>query len=413
VSLAGAARAQRARTSSWRVRGFNGRGALSALEIALAVVLVTGSGLMLRSLGKLLAVNPGFDAGHTLTMRLNLLADSGAANTSTNYYDRLLIGVRALPGVTNAALTACPPLSGGCNRTCAVLLDRPPVPSDDQPIVGVHWVTPGWFATARVPLLRGRDFSSGDVPGRRRAVIVSRTAARTLWPGQDPIGRPVYVGQGGFGKDSGWVVGIVGDVRYRSLDSAAGPDFYLPFAQSPRPAAVLFLRTPGDPEALRAATERLVRSLNPNVPAFDIRTMDARAGDATAQARFGATLLSVFAAMALLLATLGVYAVISSTVATRMREIGIRVALGATRGRMLWLAVGDGMVVVVVGATIGIAAAFWATRILRALLFDVAPSDPATLVGTLMVLALTAMIAAIAPIRRAGRADPMVVLRRE
>ena len=413
VSLAAAAREKHARVSTWRMPGFNGRGALSAVEIALAVVLVTGSGLMLRSLRKLLAVNTGFDAAQTLTMRLNLLADSGAMRASTNYYDRLLRAVRGLPGVSSAALTACPPLNGGCNRTDAELLDRPPLPSDDQPVVGVHWVTPGWFAVARVPLLRGRDFSSGDMPGSRRAVIVSQTAARTLWPGQDPIGRPVRVGQGGFGTDTGWVVGIVGDVRYRSLDSAAAPDFYLPFAQSPRPAAVLFLRTPGNPDALRAPTERLVRSINPNVPAFDVRTMDERAGDATAQARFGATLLSLFAAMALLLATLGVYAVISSTVATRMREFGIRVALGATRSRMLWLAVADGGVVVVVGATLGIAAAFWATRMLRALLFDVAPSDPATLVGTLILLALTAMIAAVAPIRRAGRADPMVVLRQD
>jgi predicted permease len=413
VSLAGAAREQHARTSKWRVHRFNGRGALSTVEIALAVVLVTGSGLMLRSLRKLLAVSPGFDATHTLTMRLNLLADSGAMRASTSYYDRLLTSVRGIPGVTNAALTACPPLNGGCNRTGAELLDRRPAPSDDQPIVGVHWVTPGWFSTARVPLLRGRDFSSGDMPGSRRAVIVNQTAARTLWPGQDPIGRPVRVGQGGFGADTGWVVGIVGDVRYRSLDSAAAPDFYLPFAQSPRPAAVLFLRTSGDPDALRAPTERIVRGIDLNVPAFDVRTMDARAGDATAQARFGAILLSAFAAMALLLATLGVYAVISSTVATRMREIGIRVALGATPSRVLWLAVGDGAVVVVVGATLGIAAAFSATRMLRALLFDVAPSDPATLAGTLILLALTAMIAAIAPMRRAGRADPMVVLRRD
>jgi len=412
ASLAAGTRGRHGR-SPRRALGIRGRGALSALEIALAIVLVTGSGLMLRSLRKLTDVNPGFDASRTLTMRLNLLADSSAVRASTSYYDRLLMGARATPGVTSAALTACPPLNGGCNRTFVELLDRPPVSSNDEPIVGVHWVTPGWFALARVPVLRGRDFSRGDVAGTRRAVIISQSAARALWPGQDPIGRPVRVGQGGFGKDTGLVVGVVGDVRYRSLDSAAAPDFYLPFAQSPRPAAVLFLRTAGDPDALRAPAERLVRDIDPKIPAFDVRTMDARAGDATAQARFGAILITLFAAMALLLATLGVYTVISSTVSTRMREIGIRVALGATRARVSWLAVTDGALVVLVGTVLGILAAFWSTRLLGALLFDVASSDPTTFVATIALLAVAAMTAAIAPLRRAARADPMTVLRQE
>lgn len=398
----------------WRVGPVSGRGALAVLQVTLAVVLVAGSGLMLRSLAKLIAVDPGFDPSRTLTLRVNLLADSAAAAASTGYYDRLLTRLRALPGVTSAALTACPPLNGGCNRTRARLLDRPaPATPADEPVVGVGWVTPGWFSVARVPLVRGRDFRAGDVAGARRAVIINRTAARTLWPHQDPIGRPVRLGQGGFGTDTGWVVGMVGDVRYKSLESAPAAEFYLPFAQSPRPAAVIFLRTTGDPTALRASAERAVREVDPNIPAFDVRTMDARAGDATAQARFAAILLSLFAGLALLLATLGNYGVMSSTVASRMREIGIRVALGATHAQTLRIAVGEGALVVLLGTALGVGAAFWATRALQAMLFGVEASDLVTFAVTVAVLAVSAVAAAAGPAQRAWRADPVSVLRQE
>ena len=403
----------RSAASAWRVRGLSGAGVLSVVEVALAVVLLAGSGLMFRSLRNLLAVDPGFDASHVLTMRVNLLADSAVASRSANYYERLLTRASAVPGVAGAALASCPPLNGGCNGTWAEFLDRPPVPDADQPVVGVHWVTPGWFSVARVPLVRGRDFGAGDDAKGRRAVIVSQLAAKRFWPGQDPIGRPLRVGQGGFGKDTGWVVGIVGDVRYRSLDAEVAPDFYLPYAQSPRPAAVVFLRTTADPNAIRTAAERTAREVNPNIPAFDVRTMEERAGDATSQTRFGASLLAMFAVVALLLATLGIYGVISSSVASRMREIGVRVALGATRSDVMRLAVARGALVATLGTALGVALAFWATRALSALLFGVTPSDPRTFAATVLLLAATTVIAAIAPARRAARADPMVVLRQE
>ena len=394
---------------------------LPVVEIGLAVVLLAGSGLMLRSLGKLIAVDPGFDASHFLTMRLSLLADSAANATNASFYDRLLTRLRGVPGVTGAAVTACPPLTGGCNLSVAELADRPPVPELDRPLVGVHWVTPGWLSVARVPLVRGRDFGLGDRPEARQVVIVSQTAARRLWPGQDPIGRSVRVGQTDW--DPRWVVGIVGDVQYKSLDSPPAPDFYVPFAQSPlfcfsscRPVlanAVVFLRTVGDPSAMTSTAERVVRELDPNVPVYDVRTMDSRAGDSTALARFGATLLAAFAVMALLLATLGIYSVIASSVALRMREIGIRVALGATRSQIMRLAVRDGVVLAAIGTAVGVGAALLATRVLKTLLFGVAPWDPVTFTTTVALMATTALAAAIRPAHRAAHADPIVVLRDE
>jgi putative ABC transport system permease protein len=401
----------RARSTMWRSQSFPGRGVLPVVEIGLAVVLLAGSGLMLRSLGKLIAVHPGFDGSDLLTMRLSLLADSAANASSTSYYERLLTRVRGLPGVTGAALTVCPPLSGGCNLSNAELADRLPMPMRDMPIVGVHWVTPGWFSIARVPLVRGRDFGLGDGSGARPVVIVSQTAARRLWPGKDPIGRPVRVGQ------TDWVprlvVGVVGDVQYKSLDSPAGPDLYVPLAQVPRANVVVFLRTAVDPSAMASTAERVVRELDPNVPVYDVRTMASRAGDSMAFARFGTTLLTAFAVMALLLATLGIYSVIASSVALRRREIGIRFALGATPVQVMRLAVRDGVVLAAIGTALGIGAALLATRLLRALLFGVVPWDPVTFAMTVAVMAAAALAAAIRPAHRAAQVDPMVVLRDE
>jgi putative ABC transport system permease protein len=401
----------RARSTMWRSQSIPGRGVLPVVEIGLAVVLLAGSGLMLRSLGKLIAVHPGFDGSDLLTMRLSLLADSAANASSTSYYDRLLTRVRALPGVTGAALTVCPPLGGGCNLSNAELADQPPMPVRDMPIVGVHWVTPGWFSIARVPLVRGRDFGLGDGPGARPVVIVSQTAALRLWPGKDPIGRPVRVGQTVWVPRS--VVGVVGDVQYKSLDSPTGPDLYVPLAQSPRTNVVVFLRTAVDPSAMASTAERVVRGLDPNVPVYDVRTMDSRAGDSTALARFGTTLLTAFAVMALLLATLGIYSVIASSVALRMHEIGIRFALGATPVQVMRLAVRDGVVLAAIGTALGIGAALLATRILKALLFGVAPWDPVTFAVTVALMATTALAAAIRPAHRAAHVDPMIVLRDE
>ena len=398
--------AQRPRGGGQRV---SGRGLLAAAEIALALVLLAGSGLMIRSLGKLLAVDPGFAAANVLTLRFGV--DGIGRDSLPGFYDELLPRLAGLPGVETAALGDCPPLNGGCNGTALVRRDRPEPAPGTAPSVGVHWATPAWFDALRVPLVRGRFFNGEDRLGGRKAVLVSETAARRIWPGEDALGKPVSVGQGGFLEDTAFVVGVVGDVRFGTLDSLPDADVYLPFSQSPRARTMLFLRTSGDPLTVVPAVRRVLAEAVPESPVYDVRTLESRTADARSYASFSATLLALFAGVALVLATIGVYGVVSFAVAQRTREIGVRVALGATRGDVLRLVVGQGMGILVVGGVLGIVAALAATRVLRALLYDVAPSDPVTFAAIVALLGLAVAVASWLPARRATRIAPVEALR--
>jgi predicted permease len=272
-------------------------------------------------------------------------------------------------------------------------------------------VTPGWFNTMRVPIKSGRVFANRDRQGTQKVVVVSETAARRYWPGQDPIGRPVSVFQGGFDQDTAYVVGVVGDVRFGTLDSLPDPDVYLSYYQSPRGRMMMFLRTPGDPRLLVGAVRREIAALAPGVPLYDVRPMRERVADAMGYARFSATLLAAFAAVALALAALGTYGVISFGVSQRTKEIGVRVALGATRGNVLRLVVGQGVGLAVVGGVLGLAGALATTRVLRSLLYGVAPSDPVTLVSIVAVLMVAVIVASWLPARRAAGVHPAEALR--
>jgi predicted permease len=408
-SLTGDLKADGGRTRVGAVRGLTSRNVLAVVEIALAVVLLAGSGLMIRSLGKLLGVRPGFDAERVLTMRFNV--NDVGRDSLPAFYDQLLERLAAIPGATNVALADCPPLNGGCNGTILIHRDRPTPPPGTEPNVGVHWVTPDWFAAMRVPLVRGRVFTRADRIGAQKVVLVSETAARRYWPGQDPIGRPVSVAQGGFHKDTAYVVGVVGDVRYGTLDSLPVPDVYLSYYQSPRERMMMFVRTAGDPRAVVGAARREVAAIAPGVPLYDVRPMRERVADAMGYARFSAMLLAAFAAVALALAALGTYGVISFGVSQRTREIGIRVALGATRRSVLRLVVGQGVWLAVVGGGLGLAGALVTTRVLRSLLFGVAPSDPVTLLSIVALLSAAVIVASWIPARRAAGVHPAEALR--
>ena len=385
------------------------RNALVVIELALALVLLAGSGVMVRSLAHLVAVDPGFDPSGVLTLRLNSTPEARPRDSLPGFYQTLIGGLRALPGVTSVALGDCPPLAGGCNGTVMVFRDRPRPARGAEPVVGVHWVTPEWFQTLRVPLLSGRLFTDADRLGGRKVVLVNATAARRFWPNESPIGRPVGVYQGGF--DTAYVAGVVGDVRFQTIDSLAAADVYLPYAQSPRSGAMVYLRTAGDPLALAAAARRTIHEVGSDLPVYDVRTLASRVSDATAQARFSALLLTVFAAAALALAAIGIYGVISFAVAQRTREIGIRVALGADRAAVLRLIIGQGAAVAVTGLVVGLVAALAATRVLGALLFDVTPTDPLTMVTVVVLLAVAALVACWIPARRAARLQPAAALR--
>ena len=406
-SLAGDLKTETARFAG--TRGLTSRNALAVVEIALAVVLLAGSGLMIRSLANLIGVRPGFDADRVLTMRFNLIGVG--QDSMPAFYDQLVTRLGSIPGATDVGLADCPPLNGGCNGTILVHRDRPAPAPGAEPNVGVHWVTPGWFTTMRVPLRSGRVFANSDRRGTQKVVVVSETAARRYWPGEDPIGRPVSVFQGGFDVDTAYVVGVVGDVRFGTLDSLPEPDVYLSYYQSARGRMMMFVRTAGDPRSVIGAVRREVAALAPGVPLYDVRPMRERVADAMGYARFSATLLAAFAMVALALAALGTYGVISFGVSQRTKEIGIRVALGATRQNVLRLVVGQGVGLAVIGGALGVMGALATTRVLRSLLYGVAPSDPATLVAIVVVLVVAVIVASWLPARRAAGVHPAEALR--
>ncbi len=408
-SLTHALQEQRAaRTGT--LRRLNSRNVLVVLEIALAVVLLAGSGLMLRSLGHLLEVRPGFTPERVLSLRVNR-APAWAFDSIARFYDVAVERLSALPGVTDVALEDCPPLQL-CAATDAALPDRPPVPRGTEPVVGVHWITPAWPAVMGVPLLRGRLFDTRDRRDGRKVVLVSETAAKRLWPGEDPIGRPLLIDGAVFEHDTAYVAGVVGDVLYETLDQPPRSDVYVSYYQAPFSyRMMLFLRTRGEPAGLVRDAVRAMHEVAPGFPVYDIDTMSGRMASSTAYARFSALVLGLFAALALALACMGTYGVISYGVAQRTREIGVRTALGATRGDVVGLVVGQGITLAAIGALLGLAGALGATRALRSLLYDVQPGDPLTLASIIGVLLIAVLVACFIPARRAATVPAIQALR--
>jgi len=399
--------------SQWAaIRGLKGRSFLVVAEVALALVLLVSSGLMIKSLSRLVAARTGVDPARLLSMRINLPGLQYGSQASLAFFQELETRVAGLPGVQAAGMGNCPPLSGGCNGTIIWFRDRPEVPRGAEPSVGVHWITPEYLKAMRVPLLRGRNFTAVDRTGAPKVVLINEAAARRFWPGEDPIGKPIAVGQGGFG-DRAEIVGIIADVRYGTMDATPGPDVFIPFAQSPRNSMVLYLRTTSDPRALAVAVRAEVRALDRNLPVYDLKTMTERISDATSSARFSAVLLGVFAAIALVLSAIGIYGVMSYAVSQRTHEIGIRIALGAEPRDVLALVVRRGLGLTVAGLVLGVAAALASTRVLTTLLYEVRPSDPPTYIVIAGILGLVAFFASYVPARRATRVDPLVALRSE
>ncbi|HEX9564547.1 MAG TPA: ABC transporter permease [Gemmatimonadaceae bacterium] len=386
-----------------------GRRMLVVVEVALAMILLAGAGLLMRSFGKLMAIDAGFDAEHVLTLRLAIPPDRSAEASMPAFYSEVVDRLRALPGVVDASLNSCPPLSGGCYRTRLEFTDRPRSDAARLPSVRVSWATPTWFATMRVPLERGRLFGDTDRPGAPKVVVVNDAAARVFWPGENPLGKRAGVGQDPV-EDAAEVVGIVGGVR-QFLDSLPQPEVYLPYAQSPGEQMTIFVRAEGAPHALVANVRRTIHELAPRYPAYDVQSMKARAAGATAQTRFSTVLLGLFAATALSLAVVGIYGVMALAVTARTREIGIRIALGADQYSVGRQVVYEGLALVSIGVILGLAGAFACTRVLQTLLFDLSPTDPVTYLAIMALLGLAAVVASWVPARRASGVDPVVALR--
>jgi putative ABC transport system permease protein len=393
-----------------RGRAGTGRRTLVVAEVALALVLLAASGLMIRSLANLLSIDTGFDSRDVLTFRLTLPPGTMSRDSMPGFYSQILDRVRAVPGVTDAALDNCAPSGGWCNRTGLRRLDVPGSDIMHSPLIGVDWVTSNWLSVMRVPLKRGRMFAASDRPDGPKVVLLNESSARTFFGTDDPIGKHIELGQGGM--EDAEVIGIVGDVRQQP-DSAPGPVAYESYAQSPRAGMIVFVKTARDPGSLGAEVRRAVHEVAPQLPVYDMRTMTERTAAATAQARFRAVILALFAITALALAAVGIYGVMSLAVTARTREMGIRIALGAERARVQRLVIGEGIGLVSVGAIIGLAGALAATRVLRTFLFDLTSSDPVTYVAIVVLLGGAAIVASWIPARRASRVDPVVALRAE
>ncbi|HXT68855.1 MAG TPA: ABC transporter permease [Vicinamibacterales bacterium] len=389
---------------------FGSRAILVGAEISLALVLLAGAGLMLKSASRLEHTSIGVDPENVLSAQLNLPSTRYDRKTGPLFQQNLLERVRAVPGVESAGWGFCMPVSGGCNGT--TIWFPPQAQAARRQIVGIAWATAGYFDALRIPVVEGRNFTDTDRIGQPKVAVVNQTAARTYWPGESAIGKRIAVGQGGF-QDGAEVVGVVADVRYRTLETAPGPDVFLPLGQSYRGYMQLVVRTHGVTRGLSAAITREVRGLDPNLPIIAVKTMEERIGDAMWRTRVAAWLLSAFAGLALLLTAVGIFGVMAQLVSQRTSEIGIRMALGASRGDVMRLVLGRATLVTAIGLTVGLIAALGLTRVLATLLYQITPTDPVTLVAVAGVLGSVSLLACYVPARRALKVDAVTALRSE
>jgi putative ABC transport system permease protein len=393
-------------------RGFTLRNGLVVGEVSLALVMLVCAGLMVTSLIRLSRTDLGFRPDDVVTFQFALPDELYPPQRSLLFVEELLSKLAARSEVEAAAFGHCAPVTGPCNGTRASFPERPAVPPSSNPIVGVTWVSPGFFDTLGIRLVRGRRFNDRDRQRQPKVVVINETAAKQLWPNEDPIGRRIGLGQGGF-RDGAEVIGVVADVRYRAVETPPGPDVYIPVLQSPRSQGVFFVRSRVATSALVPTIRQELASLDRDLPLNDVKTMDERYGEATWRTWTISTLLSIFAGLALVLALVGVFAVLAQSVAQRTREIGVRVALGAAPRDIYRLVWGRASTIAAVGVAIGLGAAWFASRSLTAFLYEVEANDPTVMLTTAALLFTAALAAGYLPARRAAQVDPLQTMRSE
>jgi putative ABC transport system permease protein len=391
------------------------RSALVVVEVFSAVVLLVSAGLLIRSFVALEQVNPGFQPRGLLAMQVSLPPNKYADQRARAAFDRqVLEQVRALPGVKGAATTTTLPMSGWNQSGSFDIEGRPAVPGQDSPH-GSRWMaSDDYFQTMQIPLLRGRYFDARDTADAPGVVIIDDAMARKYWPGEDPLGKRITFE--GTQQQPRWreVVGIVGHVKNEGLEGESRAQYYVPYAQrADSPNLFLVVRADGDPASLAPSVRGAIAGVDKDLPVFRVTTVERVVADSLAQRRFSMTLLAIFAALALLLAVVGLYGVMSYTVAQRTHEIGIRIALGAQSRDVLRMVVGQGMALVGGGLLLGLGVALALTRFMSSLLYGVSATDPWTYAGIALLLAAVALLASYVPARRAMKVDPMVALRYE
>jgi putative ABC transport system permease protein len=386
------------------------------VQVALAVVLLVGCGLLLTSYQRLRAQPLGIDPTHLLTFMIRPSEAAYPPAAAPALLDRVLAEIERVPGVVGATVDGCTPLTMQCARAALRIVGRGEMAAE-PPVVQRHYVAPGHFTTLGIPLLRGRAITSADRAGAPLVAVINQAAAERFWPGQDPIGQRVWFEEApvfGSADSSALVVGVVGNVAYQPLDDEpVQPDFFTPYAQFTYASRMVMARTAGDPEALAAPIARAVERADPGLALFDVQTMDQRAQLSWSKQSAQTAFFFVVAGIALALAVGGVYAVTAYFLVSRMREIGVRIALGAPARRVIEASLARTVRIGLVGGAVGLLAAAWLSRIAAATLHDTSPLTPGAYLGAGAVLALALVAASWLPARRALRVDPVEVLRPE
>jgi predicted permease len=393
-------------------RGQRTRRALVVAEVAVALVLVIGAGLLIRSFARLTSIDPGFRPENVLTLRVDLPGERYPRERRAAFFDQVLDGLRGQAGVVSVGAVSELPM-GGTENIEAVFPEGRPEPEPDKiPIADCRFTTPGYFETLGIPLRRGRSFAASDTKDTTKVAVVDEEMARRYWPAEDAIGKRFRMGGPGNTSAPYWtIVGIVGNVRHSGLHVDPRPQMYLPQSQRASTQMVIVARTQGDPKGLVPAVQAAVREVDRDQPITEIRTLEQVVSTSVAGRRFNMVLFGLLAGLALALAVIGIYGVTAYSVSQRTRELGLRMALGARRGQVLGMVVGEAGKLAAVGVAFGLILAFSLTRVMASLLFGVEPTDPVTFAGVSLALGLSAVVAAYFPGRKATGVDPMVAFR--
>jgi putative ABC transport system permease protein len=387
------------------------RQALVVAEVALALVVMIGAGLLASSFTRLLAVEPGFDPRHLLTLRVGLPDERYGENEDKRRFVRELNArLEAIPGMQGVGIGDDLPIAGTYSSTRLQVASRQAASPEDLLSVGLHVITPRYFDAMGVRLIKGRTFTERDDANAPSAFIINETLARRYWPGDEPLGKRIR-----YNSNDPWgeVVGVVEDVKYDGLHVEAGPHLYEPYYQNPWSGLAIALRSQTDQATLLSAVREHLRALDPDLPVSRVRTMDAVLAQSLTTRRLVTNLFGLFGVSALVLVAVGLYGLLAYSVTQRTREIGVRMALGARRGDVLGLVIGQGMKLALAGVALGVAASVAAARMMETLLFGVSATDPVTFMCVSLLLVGVALVACWVPARRAVRVDPVVALRYE